>query len=307
MKSCFRVQVRLLAAQEDGSDETRSFTDCSVRGFTLIELLVVVAIIAILAALLLPALTKGKYKAQGIYCMSNHRQLALAWQMYVHDNNDTYPYASQQNTPNPLDSKVWVLGVLDFLPSNLSNWDVNQDITRSPLWPYCRSTEIWRCPADHSSVTVNGKVWPRVRSMAMNIWVGGYLGVDRGLSGDPYPNRQGGGIWRVYQKASDVLDPGPAGIFLLLDVREDSVNAPNFATDMTGWPGNSSIYNFYDYPASYHHRAGGFSFVDGHAELKRWRDDRTVPPMVAGGYLPSANSPDNPDLVWLQQRATRPK
>src|SRR5262245_25622675 len=80
---------------------------CSAAAFTLIELLVVVAIIAILAALLLPALTKGKYKAQGICCMSNHRQLTLAWQMYVHENNDKFPYASQQSSPSPLDSNVW--------------------------------------------------------------------------------------------------------------------------------------------------------------------------------------------------------
>src|SRR5580765_8587961 len=64
-------------------------------GFTLIELLVVIAIIAILAALLLPALTKAKLRTQGIYCMNNHRQLALAWRMYCDDSRDRMPYASE--------------------------------------------------------------------------------------------------------------------------------------------------------------------------------------------------------------------
>src|SRR5262245_920427 len=64
-------------------------------GFTLIELLVVIAIIGILAALLLPSLTKGKLRAQGLQCLSNHRQLALAWRMYADDNNDRLVFASE--------------------------------------------------------------------------------------------------------------------------------------------------------------------------------------------------------------------
>src|SRR6266496_3367064 len=120
------------------------------RAFTLIELLVVIAIIGILAGLLLPSVGKAKTKGQGIQCMNNHRQLILAWRMYNDDNSDRLLFAS----PSPYagdtskDRYTWVLGWLDFDPNNRSNWDVNRDIARSPLWPYARkSAAIWKCPA----------------------------------------------------------------------------------------------------------------------------------------------------------------
>src|SRR3974390_418874 len=95
-------------------------------GFTLIELLVVIAIIAILAAMLLPALSRGKQKAQGIQCMGNHRQLCLAWRMYTEDNRDMLLYASGATTA--YDPMTWCSGTLDFNPGNPSNWDPTVDI-----------------------------------------------------------------------------------------------------------------------------------------------------------------------------------
>jgi prepilin-type N-terminal cleavage/methylation domain-containing protein len=277
-------------------------------GFTLIELLVVIAIIAILAAMLLPALGNAKLKAQGLQCMTNHKQLMLAWKMYSDDNNETLLYASGWWPYTQPDPEVWVTGWMDWQnPTRPSNWDINQDIVQSPLWPYCgKSAAIWRCPADHSTVDVNGQRLPRVRSMSMNIWVGGFHGVDYGLSGSSAPFQRGGGLWRIYLKMTDMLDPGPSSTFVLLDMREDSIDVGNFAPDMRGWPDNPDQNGFYDLPANYHHRAGGLSFADGHSEIHRWRDDRTMPALVPSGNVnDSFSSPNNPDVTWLQDHSTR--
>lgn len=280
--------------------------------FTLIELLVVIAIIAILAAMLLPALSKAKLKTQGVQCMNNHRQLMLAWRMYSEENRDVLPYATA-DSGSQYAPYSWVQGVLDYDPANRSNWDVNQDLKKSPLWPYCgNSVGIWKCPADQSSIVPSfgayaGQAVPRVRTMAMSIWVGGWKRADGTVSDAGCS----GPAWRVYSKFSDLINPGPVKTWVLMDEREDRINFGNAFTDMTGYPDTPTAWRFhFDFPASYHGRAGGFSFADGHAEIKKWQDGRTTPPILKGGawnateYVASAR---NPDIFWMQERSTRLK
>jgi prepilin-type N-terminal cleavage/methylation domain-containing protein/prepilin-type processing-associated H-X9-DG protein len=278
--------------------------------FTLIELLVVIAIIAILAALLLPSLQNSKLKAQGIYCMNNHRQLGLAWRMYAEDNRDVLVYASQNPSTPDLDKYAWANDWMNFRPENRGNWDINYDITKRPLWPYNRNANIYKCPADHSFVVVNGVPKPRVRSISMNLFVGGFDGTDGGGS---FPAAD---LFRVYLKLSDLVAPvgPPDKIFVFLDEREDCINWGNYMTDMAGaptatTPAQPSQYQFdQDMPAFYHNRGCGFSFADGHSELHRWLDPRTTPPIqygVATSYTISV--PGDVDVAWLQDHSTRPK
>ncbi|MDB6068088.1 MAG: xcpT 2 [Pedosphaera sp.] len=272
------------------------------RGFTLIELLVVIAIIAILAGLLLPALARAKLKAQGVQCMNNHRQLAFAWRMYAEDNHDALLYASGTTVTDH--TGVWVSGNLDFIASNRSNWDPQVDIYQSPMWPYCANNlNIWRCPADHSSVVVSGVVKPRVRTMVMNLYIGGFGGTSGGGVISPAY------IW--YFKYGDLAIPGASKIFVFTDEREDAINWGNFYTDMTGFPNNPGVYKLADIPASYHGNAGGFSFGDGHAEIHRWLDSRTMPPLHPNTLIfngsAETSSANNMDVAWLQDHATRPR
>ena len=276
-------------------------------GFTLIELLVVIAIIAILASMLLPSLSKAKQKGQGIQCMNNHKQLTLAWKMYADDHNGLLLYASPSGDGSPSDKPTWVTGGLDFNGNNRSNWDIQQDLVKSPMWAYTgKNAGVWHCPADRSTVKPSSGPYanmavPRVRSMSMSLYFGGFGGSLLSLP-------TGGKNWRLFFKETDLIDPGPARTWLFLDMREDSIDIGNFATDMRGFPSQPAQTGFFDLPASYHHFAGGFSFADGHSEIKRWRDGRTSPKVVRGGMIPDQYAtPNNRDVVWIQERTTREK
>jgi prepilin-type processing-associated H-X9-DG protein len=136
--------------------------------------------------------------------------------------------------------------------------------------------------------------------MSMNCWVGG-PGWD---ASGPWRPRSGTG-WLVYLKQSDLNDPGPAGTWVYLDEREDSINDGYYVTDMMGYGGNGGTLRIVDFPASYHNNAGGFSFADGHSEIKKWHDPRTTLKLSKSDLTLNVSSPNNPDVTWLQDHCTR--
>jgi len=246
------------------------------RAFTLIELLVVIAIIALLAALLLPALSRARMQAQGIQCLNNTRQLLVAWQLYVHEHDDSLPYNLGLAGSSFRTDLNWVNNVMTWGASGPQDSDNTNlaTISDASLGPYIGSTMIYRCPADDVlSVTQRDAGWDaRIRSYSMNAMVG-----DAGdFSTNGYNINNPG--YTQFFKITQI--PQPVEIFVFLDEHPDSINDGYFL-ERDYYP------EWHDLPASYHNGAAAFSFADGHSALRRWTQSSTYrPPLPDAAGLP---------------------
>ena len=261
-------------------------------GFTLVEFLVVAARIALGALMLVPALAQTRPGVKTIQCRNNLKQFTAAWRMYGSDNDDRLVASSGGVTGRP----AWVSGIIDYSPGNASNWDINQDIVRSPLWAYIgRDWALFRCPADQSQVVVGGVRKPRVRSISMSHVFGKGEWLDRYFT----PSQS---VWRTYATGADIMIP--ARTFLFIDEHPDSINDGSFAVACTG-ANQSSTAQIIDFPASYHDNgACGMSFADGRSDTHKWLGVTIKPPIGGGFYLNVSAGDSWADISWLAQNTT---
>jgi len=265
----------------------------SATAFTLIELLVVIAIIAILAAMLLPALAKAKQKAQAVTCLSNNKQLGLAWTMYSGDNTERLVL-----------NQDWAVAGSPSLPSwawGLITWSPNPDNTNilcltdenALLGSYtAKSIGIYACPSlNYIGPQQASKGWSRrIRGVAMNGAVGG----GRKYTGLPFT------VWAA-TKTSDLNLPGPSESWVFLDEHPDSIDDGIFYIDPGATNGTGQ---FTELPSGEHGGACGVAFADGHSEIHKWKTSVTLR-KVTYNNLQRVDVTQNEDLAWLARRTPR--
>lgn len=262
--------------------------------FTLIELLVVIAIIAILVAMLLPALVSAKRTAQRAGCMNNLRQLNIAWNLYAGDHAEALPLNGQGTPEEVGDQRLWVLGGTHLDPHSFTNRAYLIDRRYASFAPYIGSAASYRCPSDRSRVEIGGRLFPKVRSYALNVFMNGAIPDLRLHFGRGTP----------FEKAGAVAAAGPSDLLTFVDVAPGNICHSAFIVHNGPFSGL-----FYHLPSFTHGERGALAFADGHVDTHRWVDPRTQTEATAE-WIPdhwTLYHNSSRDLKWLQEHATVPR
>lgn len=248
------------------------------KAFTLLELLVTISIIGILAALIFPVLSRAKEKARRVACLSNMKQFGIAFELYGGDHADSVlPNKDGQNVPL---GQTWVQGWLGWPGPDCTNMLY---IQQSLVGPYLQTPRVWHCPAA-SDPSVAGVTMPRVRTVSLNCFMGA-------LTNEP-------GV-SCYRHLSQISEPPPSSALVFVDERIDTINDGSFAMEWNFNEQQPGGWILRDKPTAVHNGAANLTFADGHAELHRWLDMRTLNPSRNDAAVPN-----DQDVLWLEQHGT---
>lgn len=253
----------------------------------MLELLVVVAIIAILAAMLLPVLARAKNKARQIQCTNNEKQLITTWVLYSTDFRDTL--VPNGGGPPQAAPYLWVLGGNHSDPQTL----VNTNYLLSPQYalfaPYLRTVAVYKCPADRANWKFgqNGALDNETRSYAMNSYVA------PGSRGEA-PLMISSNSYKVYDRMASLLSDLPGNRLIFIEVHPNSICTPGFGMDMFGD-------EWIHFPSALHGPCV-VTFADSHTEAHKWRDPRTLRGAPSGN--PHGNAAAHVDITWVRERTT---
>ena len=265
-------------------------TSLGPDAFTLIELLVVIAIIAILAALLLPSLSKAKGKAYQVQCLSNLRQLTIPYQLYADDNASHLVPNGFIETATPA-VKLWVTGGAHNFPDYFTNRDYLLDSNYALFADYLKSVGVYKCPSDRAEPAWLGTSHTKLRSYSLNCFLNWQTPANTAFS-----------VSRVtFRKQSDMASYDGSKYFTFIDGAPLNVCQPAFGLYGSTW--------FYHRPSAEHNNGGTLAFADGHVEAKRWRDTETITEAKNGGMAGDGGhfnsvTTSNPDFVWLKDHAS---
>jgi prepilin-type N-terminal cleavage/methylation domain-containing protein/prepilin-type processing-associated H-X9-DG protein len=253
----------------------------SQAGFTMTELMIVIAIMAILSAILLPALSKGRSRSQAISCLNNLRQLQICWQMYEQDY-DVLPANNHVNGTKFLAGMSDTTGA-SWCPGDARIDTTTENIERGQLFRYNKSTAIYHCPSDNSKANgaIGGAQILRTRSYGMSSSIGCEV--------VSFP---------TYTRISEIIDPPPSSLFVFIDAHENAIGDAHF----TLYPELlNATKTWIDMPSDRHDQAGNLSFADGHIERWKWEA-----PKVFLQYQQSCDGPkDLSDMRRLQSAMRR--
>jgi prepilin-type processing-associated H-X9-DG protein len=205
--------------------------------------------------------------------------------MYAGDNNDRLA-AVGQNDPPSTRNRLWIQGAFVFPEAN-TNTGYILDPRYALFADYLHTIRVYVCPSDPDTVTVFNKPFPKLRSYAINAYLGWSGHWDDRLAAD----------YTVFSKQSQIVPALGAGMFLFTDVYAKSICWPYFGVQM-----KQDV--FLLFPGVSHSQGAVLSFVDGHVERHAWRDPRTIYPSSPDYHAHHDTSPGNRDLVWLRQSTT---